>query len=246
MIQVVGAGGMLGEAVCHALENNGIPYIIGKYDITVVESRDIDGDIVINCAGMIKQLSSISNSRYILVNGYAPHRLAEACVQAGARLVHISTDCVFNGCGPHSEIDLMDGTGIYARSKMIGEIEYAPHLTLRTSFVGESSRGLIYDLRTKKSIIASNRLLWTGNIVQETAELIISAANSSLSGILHMPGCEMTRLDLCNVLARHLSLSVDIIRDDSFVADRRLDFSKWVNSGLPLPRTFDEQMDRYL
>jgi len=55
-------------------------------------------DVVINCVGLIKQLSSANDPLSALpINAMLPHRLAKLCALLGARLVHISTDCVFQG-----------------------------------------------------------------------------------------------------------------------------------------------------
>ena len=56
---------------------------------------------------------------------------------AEARLIHISTDCVFSGRrGNYSEDDLPDAADLYGRSKLLGEVCDAPALTLRTSMIG--------------------------------------------------------------------------------------------------------------
>ena len=60
--------------------------------------RELQPDIVINCIGVIKQDPAISDPvNTIEVNSLFPHLLARECARANARLVHVSTDCVFSG-----------------------------------------------------------------------------------------------------------------------------------------------------
>ena len=58
--------------------------------------RRVKPEAVINCVGIIKQLKEAQNPIVSLtINSLLPHRLAELSALTGARLVHISTDCVF-------------------------------------------------------------------------------------------------------------------------------------------------------
>src|SRR3546814_10008065 len=68
----------------------------------------------------------------------SPHRLARLCGIAGARLVHISTDCVFDGArGDYCEEDAPNALDLYGTSKRWGEVIDQPHaITLRTSIIG--------------------------------------------------------------------------------------------------------------
>ena len=71
------------------------------------------------------------------VNALLPHRLAELCLAAGARLVHMSTDCVFSGLkGHYVETDPSDAQDLYGRTKLLGEVNEPHCLTLRTSIIG--------------------------------------------------------------------------------------------------------------
>ena len=95
-------------------------------------------DVVINCAGIIKQQGAAQAAMsYIRVNALAPHVLADLCERWGARLIQLSTDCVFSGrVGHYAEADIPDPVDLYDRSKLLGEVTRAPHLTVRTSFIG--------------------------------------------------------------------------------------------------------------
>ncbi len=71
------------------------------------------------------------------MNALLPPRLLAMCKVAGARLIHISTDCVFDGTrGMYRESDFADATDLYGRSKYLGELHDPQAVTLRTSIIG--------------------------------------------------------------------------------------------------------------
>lgn len=241
MIQILGARGMLGSAICRAAQKAGIEHIPDERDICTVP---IAGDVVINCAGIVKQRQE-PTSQFMLVNAYAPHRLAEECEKSGARLIHVSTDCVFSGVGPHWESDnpVIAPQDVYAFSKLAGEVIRAPHLTVRTSFIGQGERGLIADLRAGKTVAASDELLWSGHTVDTISNiLILLASRPDVQGLLHIPGEFQTRFGLVQKIARAIKVNAVIIKDNSFVADRRLGSSRWQDLGLPDLPPFEGQL----
>lgn len=98
-------------------------------------------EVVINCIGVVKQLAGADDPLVAIpINALLPHRLAEHCRRSNARLIHISTDCVFSGeRGNYGEADAPDAKDLYGRSKLLGEVA-APHVvTLRTSIVGHGN-----------------------------------------------------------------------------------------------------------
>ena len=105
-------------------------------------------ELVLNCVGVIKQLGAARDPLVALpLNALLPHRLARCCGLIGARLVHISTDCVFSGkTGGYTETSFPDADDLYGRSKLLGEVDYPNAVTLRTSIIGHelgSRNGLL-------------------------------------------------------------------------------------------------------
>ena len=160
-VLILGAGGMLGNAairvmcenqhleVLGTIRSNNIPQIfstetakkiITGVDVTNQDSlvklfADLRPDVVINCIGLVKQLAEVDDPLIALpINAMLPHQLANLCGLAGARLVHISTDCVFSGTkGNYKETETSDATDLYGKSKYLGEVSYPHTITLRTS-----------------------------------------------------------------------------------------------------------------
>ena len=93
---------------------------------------DLRPEVVINAAGIVKQRPTAEEAIPSLeINALLPHRLAVLCRAIGARLVHISTDCVFSGkTGPYTETAFKDGDAFYDRTKAIGEICNGRNLTI--------------------------------------------------------------------------------------------------------------------
>ena len=135
-------------------------------------------DAVLNCVGLVKQLDSSRDPlAAIPLNALLPHRLARCCGLLGARLVHVSTDCVFSGrTGGYRESDVPDPVDLYGRSKLLGEVEHAPGLTLRTSIIGlELSRkvGLIEWFLAQRGMIRGfRRAIYTGLTTRVLGRLI--------------------------------------------------------------------------
>jgi dTDP-4-dehydrorhamnose reductase len=161
---VLGAGGMLGNAmmriltenadceVCGTVRSEGSKRLFGS-DIAHRLLADVDAenhdsllqafsrfrpDVLINCVGLTKQLVKGDQPlRAISVNALLPHRLAGLCKLYGSRLIHISTDCIFSGNkGGYRESDRSDADDLYGRSKFLGEVAYPHTITLRTSVIG--------------------------------------------------------------------------------------------------------------
>jgi len=241
---------MLGQAVRKAIERRGGKCVvaINRFGTPIrleqVEPNHILENVVINCAGWVSQREGYA-SQFIAANALGPQRLAQACSVAGARLVQVSTDCVFVHPGPHTEFSPVSGSDSYARSKYAGEVTFPPHVTVRTSFVGFGERGLIHQLQTQAEVHASRNLLWSGHMVRTVAELLLEIGERrDILGLLHVPGEFMSRFDLVSRLVSVLNLPTRIVEDNAFVADRRLVSERWGDFGLSLPPPFTDQLER--
>lgn len=253
-IAVMGHTGMLGRAVQQEVMQRGHILRIfyeNTWDIKAwrINHADFpDGEIeaVINCAGAIPQ-KALTDQEMVEANALGPHILRLACDKIGARLIHVSTDCVFTAPGPHSELDTVSPKTLYGLSKAAGEITSDPHLTLRTSFIGLGPYGLLHDILNSEHITASRRLLWSGHTAATVAKyLVLLAEKKELAGLLHMPGEFISRYSLCLELQAHFNTPVTILEDNSFAADRRLVSNRWSYLNFPQIPTLADQLKEYI
>ncbi len=132
-VLVTGASGMLGSDLVFLLTAAGYDVLArprAELDIAdpgqVSRSlRELRPEVVVNCAAFTKVDDCETNARAFEVNAEGVANLADACGHAGAQLVQISTDFVFDGTkgSPYSEDDPVNPVSAYGRSKRAGEEE---------------------------------------------------------------------------------------------------------------------------
>ena len=124
---ILGAGGMLGSDLCKVFPD---AVMLKHSDIDITDRDGIieciqenTPDIVINAAAYTDVDGCEDNEAHAFeVNGKAPGYIAEGCSQIGARLVHFSTDYVFDGSKEeYIESDIPNPIGVYGKSKLMGE-----------------------------------------------------------------------------------------------------------------------------
>lgn len=188
-------------------------------------------DVVINCVGVIKQLSHANDPLAVLpVNALLPHRLARLCSLSNTRLIHISTDCVFSGRkGRYTESDLSDAEDLYGKSKFMGEIHDLSHVvTLRTSIIGHelSTHYALLDwfLSQKEQVRGFSKAIYSGLPTVELARIVLDSVipRPQLSGLYHVASAPISKLDLLRLVATRYKKNIDIIPDDSVIIDRSL------------------------
>ena len=191
-------------------------------------------DVVINCVGLIKQLSDFNDPLEVIpINSMLPHRLAKMC-RGSAKLIHISTDCVFDGSkGHYLESDSADARDLYGMSKYIGEVSYPHCVTLRTSIIGhelESKNSLVeWFLSQELSCNGFNKAFFSGFPAVVLAQIIrdVVIPENKLSGIFHVAANPINKYDLLTLIADIYDKSIQIIPDDSVVIDRSLNADKF-------------------
>ncbi|HZM06652.1 MAG TPA: SDR family oxidoreductase [Candidatus Saccharimonadales bacterium] len=210
-------------------------------DVTNAEAlngalRTARPEAVVNCVGIIKQLKEATIPLLSLtVNSMLPHQLAQACSAAGARLIHISTDCVFSGRkGNYTEEDLSDAEDLYGRTKFLGEV-HEPHcITLRTSIIGrelETRSGLIewFLSQRGKKIKGFRRAIYTGFTTYELARVIegLLVKHPGVGGLWQVSSDPINKYDLLELAKSAFEWEGEIVPDDTFVCDRSLNSSKF-------------------
>lgn len=216
-------------------------------------AADFAPDAVINAVGMIKQREEARNGVLSMeVNAFFPHLLARVCRKLGARLLHLSTDCVFSGNkGNYSEGERPDPVDVYGFSKLMGEAGGAGVLTLRTSMIGPElhrKSGLIeWFLAQKKGRPVSGwrKAVLSGFTTAELARIIetLLTKHPRAEGLYHVSSAPISKLDLLTGLDRRLKRGVNIIPDDSVICDRSLDSSRFRAAFTYTPPAWDAMLD---
>ncbi len=207
-------------------------------------------DIVVNCVGLVKQLAEAKDPLAIVpINALLPHRLARICSAVGARLIHISTDCVFTGeKGMYTEEDPPDATDLYGRSKLIGEVDYPKAITLRTSLIGHelnSSHSLInWFLSQKGKVKGFRKAVFSGLPTIEISRVIRDHVipHPELRGLYHLSVDPISKYELLRLVAETYQKNIDIIPDDTLVVDRSLDSSRFRAASGFTPKTWPEMV----
>ena len=192
-------------------------------------------DVVINCVGLVKQLSNAEDPLVAVpINTLLPHRLARMCEVAGARLVHVSTDCVFSGKqGNYAESDLADAQDVYGRSKLLGEVDYPHAVTLRTSIIGHelrSAHGLIdWFLSQQAQVKGYTEAVFSGLPTCELARVVrdFVIPHASLRGVYHVAAEPISKHDLLQIVSREYGKNLQIEPDDQVKINRSLDASRF-------------------
>lgn len=174
-------------------------------------------DVVINCAGRVRQRHVASWAETITVNAVLPHWLAGICEDLGTQLVHISTDCVGD-------------TDWYGVTKRLGE----PHgqaIILRTSFIGHQLSGqyglLEWFLSGRDPVDGFAGVLWNGLTTNELARVIgehvIPRAGDLAGRTWEVCGWQITKYELLQQIDRIYELGREVRPMNHPTADRRLD-----------------------
>lgn len=260
-VLVLGATGMLGNAVLRLFAQSSgyeavgsarstsalrlLPEEIRGRVICGVDVEHIDSlislfakarpDVVINCIGLVKQLAEADDPLVAIpINALLPHRLARLCNVAGARLVHMSTDCVFSGTkGMYVETDISDAKDLYGRSKYLGEVDYPHAVTLRTSIIGHELSGahslVGWFLAQQGPVKGFARAIFSGLPTMELARVMrdFVIPNTDLQGLYHVSADPINKFELLKLVAQAYGKSITITPDDTVVIDRSLDSSRF-------------------
>lgn len=146
---VFGGTGMLGRAVVAAAQSRGFPALGLSHeegDVTDAERTarrvaDFRPEAVINCAAFTRvDDCETERERAFAVNAEGARHVAAAAEEGGARLIHVSTDYVFDGTAsrPYREDDATAPRSVYGASKLAGEAHALAHprgLVVRTSWL---------------------------------------------------------------------------------------------------------------
>ena len=234
-ILVLGSAGLIGHQVYNSLidsdnyELYNISYRNKIQDDTIIlDVRDeqifldkitsISPHYIVNCIGILINRSDADPENAIFLNSYMPHRLVRLADKINAKLIHISTDCVFSGDKkePYIETDEKDGRGIYAKTKGLGEVINDKHLTLRTSIVGPELKGngeglFHWFMNQSDSVFGFTKAIWSGVTTIELAKAVKWSIDHHITGLYHVTNnSSISKYDLLQLFQKYTKKGISI------------------------------------
>ncbi|MBC7796375.1 MAG: SDR family oxidoreductase [Pyrinomonadaceae bacterium] len=207
-----------------------------KFDSIIEAFEIVRPNVIVNCIGIIKQLPSSKNIVSTLeVNAIFPQRLAKLAQTQNARLITLSTDCVFSGeRGNYGETDVPDATDLYGQSKHWGEISGENCLTLRTSIIGrelETSHSLVEWILSNSGgkVKGFTEAIYSGFPTIILAEILANVIENhpELNGVWHVASEPISKFELLKLIRDVFDVSIEIEPYGDFQIDRSLNADKF-------------------
>jgi len=261
-IVILGASGMLGSAMYRYLSRNNDFNVYGtirnqnylnffsedlrnhlELNLDVLNLSQLNfylekirPDVVINCVGVIKQISNeVKITDVLYLNSVFPHHLIKISESLKFKLVQISTDCVFSGKkGKYIENDFSDAEDLYGISKFLGEVSAHPQaITVRTSIIGNelNSKNSLLDwfLSQNGSIHGYTKAIFSGFPTIELAEITEKyiLSNLGLHGLYHVSSNPISKYHLLQLIAKKYQKNIEILESSDMIIDRSLDSNRF-------------------
>lgn len=249
-VLVLGSNGMIGNAIYTELKLNDKIEVfdINKTNLTAHEKFDalkLDDyesffeshsfNVVINCIGITKHRKEIKDVyKVIMINSVFPWKLLNLSKKFNFKLIHISTDCVFDGKrGNYSELDIPNALDLYGKTKALGEIiNEKSCITIRTSTIGHelnSKRGLLEWFLTQKKCKGFANAIFSGLPSNVLAKIIDKYLinNINIHGLLNVGSIPINKYDLLTIIKNIYDLDVELIPDYTLNIDRTLNCNKF-------------------
>jgi dTDP-4-dehydrorhamnose reductase len=226
-IIVFGSNGMLGTYLTKVLGEKYSVVSLTRNDIDIAKSSETEilnfleknvtkDDIIINSSGIIKQ-REYEICDMIQVNSQFPNYLSKFKKITGCNIIHITTDCVFNGLkGYYVENNNHDCFDEYGKTKSLGENESIT--VIRTSIIGEelqNQKSLVEWVKSQsnKNIFGYVNHLWNGVTCLELSKYIddIISTNNFWVGVRHIfSPTTVSKFELVNMINEIYGLNIQI------------------------------------
>ena len=210
---------------------------IDTSDLNLVDKviSELKPDFVINCIGLVKQLPiSKDPIQAITINALFPHKLAYICKNNNSKLIHFSTDCVFDGKkGEYIESDQSNAEDLYGKTKFLGEVNNNSCITIRTSLIGhelKNKHGLVEWFISQKSVVKGfTNAIFSGFPTIEIASIIkrFILPEKNLNGLYHLSSKPISKYNLLKLIADIYNKKIEIIPYEDYYIDRSLDSTKF-------------------
>lgn len=263
-VLILGVSGLIGHklyqeitdnfelfATLHKSKNDygNLPFFSNKNVIENIDVLDfevlkgvlfaVNPDVILNCVGITKRKINSDNLLDVLmVNSVFPHKLANWAKENKKRVIHFSTDCVFDGKnGNYNETSLTNAEDIYGRTKSLGEINYDHSLTIRSSFIGQelfdNTELLDWFLsQNGKTINGFKKVFYSGVSTKLMSSVVkdIILNFPNLNGLYQLaPENPISKYELLSIAKEAFDVDVEIIPEEEYIHLPTLDASKLRN-----------------
>ena len=227
-VTVLGSQGMAGHMVSAYLRSQGHDVSDVTRAVMDVERSyqvqqwlgTLQTDFVVNCIGLLVRPCAERPDRAAMINAWFPQYLAHQLAKTHTRLIHLSTDCVFDGQdGPYAESDPHTELNAYGRSKSLGEINNTKDITMRMSIIGPELRngtGLLHWVTANPDVELPgwNNAWWNGITTLQLAKCIDRwIQDPAVTGIYHVVNNDVNinKYELLKVINRVYQLGKTVI-----------------------------------
>lgn len=264
-VLILGSSGLIGHQIYNYLQDNSdfnlsnISYARKLNNETILldarkeqyffdQIRHIQPNYIVNCIGVLINKAKQDPKSAMSLNAHLPHKLAKLANIINAKLIHMSTDCVFSGNkqSPYLETDEKDGSDTYAKTKSLGEIYSKNHLTIRTSVIGpeiiNGSGELFHWFMNQSGVIEGfTKAIWSGVTTIELAKAVKWFIHNNTTGLYHLTnGTSIKKYDLLHLLKKYTNNNIEITKVDGIVTNKSFaDTRQEINYQLP---TYDEMI----
>lgn len=274
-VLVVGAAGQLGTDLVQALRTQA-EYDVHGVDLPAIDITDPESvaavfaaalpAVVVNCAAYTAVDAAETHEDLALrVNGLGPRLLAEGCRSVGARLVHLSTDYVFDGeaSEPYAEDAAASPCSAYGRTKLAGEVavrDVLPddHYIVRTAWLygchGSNFVKTMLRLEQERDVVAVVDDQWgqptySGDLARQIVRLIgarpaIGTYHGTNSGEVTWFGLTQEVFRLAGADPQRVlpTTSADFVRPAPRPAYSVLGHDRWAAAGIAEMRPWQEAL----
>jgi dTDP-4-dehydrorhamnose reductase len=226
MLIILGANGMLGSYIYNYFLDHSYPVKAiyrSDFDVMIHDSDILEGlllkksekvcsdkVVIFNAIGLISQKNNNDKDLLFRINGYFPRDLGIMCQKNNWKLIHPSTDCVFNGqLGHYNENSEPDAIDLYGISKSIADtfLKQQRHACIiRTSIIGENKSGisLLEWVKSNKNntINGYTNHYWNGITCYQYAKILynIISNNEIFIGIRHIYSNDISKYELVKLI----------------------------------------------
>lgn len=279
-ILILGAGGMLGHKMYQTLESGGYEVYatfrksfshyqnFGIFNpnrvldqVDVLEAghleatlKEVSPDVVINCIGATtRKIKEGESAQVVDLNASLPHKLSNWAFQNNKRLIHFSTDCVFQGTkAPYKNGDIKDAQDIYGLSKSLGEVSAKGSLTIRTSIIGLELEGFTelvewFISQKNKSAKGFSKAIYSGVTTNWLANCVLKLVKSDqwLDGVHQVSSPAISKFELLQIINQEFDLRIDLKPELNYVIDKTLlsdPFFETTNIAKPVWQTMIKEL----